>query len=349
MSKSYTKESPAGFEKRKAEHISLALAPENQASDCSTFNTIQLIHEALPELNFNDVSIESTRWGKPTRTPFFVSSMTAGHAGAIDINDVLANACSQTGWAMGVGSQRRQLFDANHKNEWETISTRYPSVNFFANIGIAQIIGTPVEQLEQLVDSLSAEALIVHLNPLQETLQPEGTPNFTGSLDAITQLTDHISVPVIIKETGCGFTASTLQRLNGTGIAAVDVSGLGGTHWGRIEGKRAQESTWQAIAAQTFKSWGISTIDSLIAAKSLELNFEIWGSGGVRSGLDAAKCIALDATSIGLAKPLLDSALQGVDAVVSTMQQFEDELRIALFCTGSATVSALKEKYHVIT
>jgi isopentenyl-diphosphate delta-isomerase len=211
-------------------------------------------------------------------------------------------------------------------------------------LGIAQLIQTKTDADEKLVDSLEADAMIIHLNALQEALQPEGTTNFKGGLKALEKLAKNLSVPVIVKETGCGFSRATLKRLKTTGVKAVDVSGLGGTHWGRIEGDRSLEGTVQAEAAKTLGSWGISTVDSVLEAVDLKPKFEIWASGGVRSGLDAAKLLAMGANTVGFAKPVLEAAMDGEEALIHKMSVFEYELKTVLFCTGSKSVADLGSK-----
>jgi isopentenyl-diphosphate Delta-isomerase len=214
------------------------------------------------------------------------------------------------------------------------------------NIGISQLITTPLEVIQRLVDTLEAAAMIIHTNPLQECLQTEGTPYFKGCYKAIAQLCKTLTVPVIVKETGCGFSQGTLERLKDLGIYAVDVSGLGGTHWGRIEGTRAKglEDRIRAKAAQTFKNWGVSTVTSLLNALSCEPNYQVWASGGVRSGLDAAKFLAMGAKRVGIAQPMLAAALKGMETILEVMEVFEFELKIALFCTGSHDIKTLQEK-----
>lgn len=329
------------FEKRKQEHIELALEPSSQASD-NELDKLSLTHEALPDFNFSEINISSYRFGKLVPSPFFVSSMTAGHKNALSINYTLVAACAKSGWAMGVGSQRRELTDPNAKLAWQKIRLEFPKVKLFSNLGIAQVINTPVDEISRLVEALEAEALIIHCNPLQEVIQPEGTPQFKGSLLAIKQLVKILPIPIVIKETGCGFSAPTLHRLNDLGIKAVDVSGLGGTHWGRIESKRALHGSIKQRSGETFSNWGIGTVSSVKNAISLQPNFEIWGSGGVRHGLDAAKLLALGVTSVGFAKPMLIAALKGAAEVYELMQTIEYELRIAMFCTGSITVDLLR-------
>lgn len=330
------------FEARKQDHIELALMPDNQADECNPFDRVTLIHEALPDFDFTDLSIKSHRFGRPVDKPFLVSSMTAGHQQSVDINRHLVMACEQMGWAMGVGSQRRELTDPAAAREWTIIRHDHPHVSLFGNLGIAQLIGTPLSDIQRLTDALQASALIIHCNPLQECIQPEGTPQFRGCWFALEQLVKTLPLPVVVKETGCGFSAKTLKQLDDIGVAAVDVSGLGGTHWGRIEGHRAAKDSLHQQAATTFRHWGIDTVNSVLNAVSIRPSYDIWGSGGVRNGLDAAKLIALGASTIGFAKPMLVAALDSVDAIVDLMDSIEYELKVALFCTGSRVLSDIK-------
>lgn len=332
------------FEKRKQDHIQLALDPSNQASNMNCLDRITLMHEALPDLDFEQISLLSARFGKPVAKPFLVSSMTAGHAQSSSINRNLIAACEQTGWVMGVGSQRRELMDKTAAAEWQPLKCEFPNVHLLSNLGITQLIQTPLSDIQRLVDAIEAEALIIHCNPLQELIQPEGTPQFKGCWQSLAHLVRHIALPVVIKETGCGFSIHTLKRLNEIGVAAVDVSGLGGTHWGRIEGGRAPEHSLQYKTAITFRNWGIDTVTSVHNAFAVNPNFEVWGSGGVRHGLDAARLFALGVSSVGFAKPMLDAALKGSQEVIHLMQNIEYELKVAMFCTGSAALQDLKGK-----
>ncbi len=332
------------FEQRKRDHIELALMPANQSSELNPFDHLSLVHEALPDINFNDISIQYKRFSKVVEKPFLISSMTAGHSNAVNINKRLIEACAQSGWAMGVGSQRRELTDKQAAFEWQPLRHEFPKVSLFSNLGIAQLINTPVSDIQRLIDSLQADAIIIHCNPLQECIQPEGTTDFKGCWDALEQLVKTIPTPVIVKETGCGFSKNTLIRLNDIGVAAVDVSGVGGTHWGRIEGHRAVNVSLRHQTADTFRNWGIDTRQSVKNATAINPVFEIWGSGGVRHGLDAAKLFALGATTVGFAKPMLEAALESSQHVLNKMMAIEYELKTAMFCTGSLILSDLKEK-----
>jgi isopentenyl-diphosphate delta-isomerase len=331
------------FEQRKRDHIALALMPDNQTSELNPFDRFELTHEALPDLNFDEINISGMRFNQPVEKPFLVSSMTAGHTKAASINQHLIAACAQSGWAMGVGSQRRELTDETAAFEWAPLRRAFPEVALFSNLGVAQAVHTPLEVIQKLIDALQAKALIIHCNPLQECLQPEGTPQFKDCWQALELLTKKLPTPIVVKETGCGFSKRTLARLNDIGVGAVDVSGLGGTHWGRIEGHRASQDPLRHQAAQTFRNWGIDTLQSVQNAVSIDPQFEIWGSGGVRHGLDAAKLFAQGASSVGFAKPMLEAALQSTEQVLTKMATIEYELKTALFCTGSRTLHELKE------
>ena len=227
------------FGQRKRDHIEISLRSESQAS-INQFQKIQLQHQPLPEINFADVSLDTKVFGYPLKSPLFVSSMTLGHDGAGEINSRLAEACQTRGWMMGVGSQRRQLFDKGAEKECISLRERFPHLVLFGNIGLAQVIESSTQDIQKLVDSLSAQFLVVHTNPLQEVIQKEGTPQFKGGLQALKRLAAEIKVPVVLKETGCGFSQSSLQSLDELGLAAIDMSGLGGTHWGRVEGLRGE-------------------------------------------------------------------------------------------------------------
>ena len=337
-----SKDTIENFAKRKAEHITISLQPENEALGHSGFDKINLLHEALPDVNFEDTNITTKNLGIDLPSPFLVSSMTAGHKQGEQINKNIASACEKTGWLMGVGSQRRQLFDNQAKQEWIALRSKYPNTKMLGNIGMSQIITTSPKDIKDILSPINANALFVHANPLQECIQVEGTPQYKGWFNALSNLIDELDIPIIIKETGCGFSEKTLLKLNNLNIHAVDVSGFGGTHWGRIEGARATDNRQRQITAKTFANWGISTVDSLLLAQNLDLNYEIWGSGGIRNGLDAAKALALGANIVGFAKPILEKALIGTDAIVEYMRQVEFELKTALFCTGNKNLESLQ-------
>lgn len=335
------------FESRKVDHIRLALDPSTQTLGASGLDRIHLIHEAFPEINFSDVNFSTTVFGKQVAAPLFVSSMTAGHSGSTNLNLTMARVCEKRNWPMGVGSQRKQLSDTSAEAEWKEIRKQCSRVRFFGNIGVSQLAQAGIDGVRRLADSLEAEAMIVHTNPLQEALQPEGTPNFKGGLKALEKLCRELERPVIVKETGCGFSQSTLKRLMNLGVAVVDVSGIGGTHWGRVEGGRSQPGSLLHTAAQTFADWGESTVGSLMRALELKPDYAVWASGGVRTGLDVAKLVAVGAKMVGLAKPIIEAALDGEEVLDKRMATIEYELKVAMFCTGSSTIAQLQEQKRV--
>lgn len=341
------------FQNRKEDHIRLALDEANQASvEFNQWNKIELLHEALVDLDFSEVNLSSVILNRKEKTPFFISSMTAGHDLSASINLSLAKACVKKSWFMGVGSQRKELADSSLAKEsfkeWELVRAQVPDVQLLANIGVSQLISHPIEKIQALVTSSEARALIIHLNSLQEVLQVEGTPEFKNSTKAIKNLCKSLKVPVIIKETGCGFSKKTLLKLYNLGVSAVDVAGFGGTHWGLIEGARAKPESLQNQASQTFASWGVSTVQSLIWAsevnKEVKNPFEYWASGGIRNGLEAAKALALGATAVGIAQPILKALQVSEEQLLVKMELLEYELKIALFCSGCKNIIELKDK-----
>lgn len=350
-------ETPSQFEKRKQDHIRIALDPRSQAEGLSGLDRVQLIHEALPDFNFQEVDPSTSFFSKkasltassrktkiPLSAPFFISSMTGGHEKAAEINIRLAHLSSEKQILMGVGSQRRELTDPQARHEWREIRKEAPKALLLGNLGIAQVIQTPTDQIEALVDSLEAEALFIHLNPLQECLQPEGTPHFRGGYDAIEKVVKALSIPVIVKEVGCGFSIDTLRRLYGAGVYAVDVSGLGGTHWGRVEGYRSGEEEFLFQISKTFENWGLSTVQSLLNAKEISPFNPVWASGGVRDGVQIVKLLAMGADLVGLAQPWLAAALKNDKFVADLYDKLLLEIKIAMFCTGVQNINDFKTK-----
>ncbi|PWU20532.1 MAG: type 2 isopentenyl-diphosphate Delta-isomerase [Bdellovibrio sp.] len=322
------------FEARKQDHIRIALSEAVQTRAASGLDEICLLHEAIPDLDFSEVDLSSTFFGRRSPVPFYVSSMTAGHPEAPKINSILVRAASRRGWPMGVGSQRRELTDPAAAKEWRDLRRECPAAILLGNLGMAELIRARLEDIQRLVDHLEADAFFVHCNPLQEGLQAEGNPNYKGSYSALERVARALSIPVVVKETGCGFSRQTMERLKTSGVAAVDVAGLGGTHWGRVEGYRNPAGHLLHESAKNFADWGIPTVQSILWAKEVGGDFDVWASGGIRHGLDAAKVLSLGADRVGIAQPLLAAALQGEEQLDHLMSRFEFELRLALFCTG---------------
>lgn len=331
------------IEKRKKSHLDLSLRPESQSFTDSCFDSLQLIHEAIPDLDFSDISIAQKGLGYSLKAPFFVSSMTGGWKESSQWNLKLAKACQSRGWAMGVGSQRSQLEDSKKAEEWRALRQACPDLILFGNIGLAQVLKFSTKEINLLVDSLKAQAMIVHCNPLQEAIQSEGTPQFKSGIQALKKLAKELPVPLIVKETGCGFSKQTLDRLTDLGLGAVDVSGLGGTHWGKIEGQRFDAKDFRFGIADTFGDWGISTLESLLYSLQEQRDYELWASGGMRTGVDAAKALSLGASLVGFAQPILKALQLGEEALNQFMSRLELELKVSLFCTGSASIKDLQK------
>jgi isopentenyl-diphosphate delta-isomerase len=348
-------ESSTQFEARKRDHIRIALDKRSQAFGQSGLDSVELIHEALPDLDFKEVDISTSFFfgrSLPVQlsSPLFISSMTAGHKNGQQINEALARLSDRRQVLMGVGSQRRELDDSSVSKEWIQVRKQAPQALLIGNIGITQLIKAPLAKILKLLEATQALGLFVHVNSLQEVLQMEGTPSFKDSLRAISDLVKSVGMPVIVKEVGCGFSEQTLKRLQDTGIFAVDLAGKGGTHWGRVEGYRSQPEELSCQIAQTFQNWGVSTVQSLLNARAAQVSYEVWASGGVRSGLDAGKLLALGAKKVGLAKPFLEAIILNDQVLAADkadkqleilLNRLEAELKITMFCTGSEKLQDL--------
>jgi len=337
-------ESIQDFENRKASHIHHSLSDLVQTPHLNDLSSIRLIHEALPDFNFQDIVTTTKVFSHSVSCPLFISSMTAGHETGVKLNHRLAKAAGVHGWLMGVGSQRRELTDPKAVQEWKELRKVAPLVKLIGNLGISQVITSSTEQVKKLVEGLEPLALFVHLNPLQEVLQLEGTPEFRGGSKALEKLCRELPIPVIVKEVGCGISAATAKRLISAGVSAIDVAGVGGTHWGRVEGLRAKEASQSHVkfrVSQTFQDWGLGVVESLLQVKKVADSCQVWASGGVRSGLDAAKLLALGASMVGFAQPLLRAAHESDEALDLQMSQLELELKIAMFCSGTKSIDTL--------
>ena len=337
------------FINRKRQHLELALQDEMQAIESASLNRVQLNHDSLPDLDLREVSIESSFLDRPIATPYYVAGMTAGHEQAEEINSRLAEACASRGWLFGIGSQRREI-DTEIEAEFTDsanshLISRFPQLKLIANLGITQLIElhrkNEFSKFFKVLDRTRASLAAIHLNPLQEAIQPEGTPYFRGSFSALSEFVAQCPIPVMVKETGTGMGINTLRKLSQLNLFAVDVSGLGGTHWGRIEGRRAEVNSVSAALGEAFSNWGVTTLESVRNATAVIENTEIWASGGMRTGVDAAKLLCLGANRIGFAKPALESALKSADALDHWMATKEQELRVALFCTNSLSIADL--------
>jgi isopentenyl-diphosphate Delta-isomerase len=343
------------IEQRKADHLRLSASGDVDALASPGWDDVALVHEALPEVDHCDIDLSVTFVQRQLRAPLVIAGMTGGHRTAHEVNAVLARAAERHGLAMGVGSQRAALRRADLAYTYAVVREQAPSALLISNIGVPQLIAQgdaqplTLEDVQAAIAMIRADALAVHLNFLQESVQPEGERNARGGSTAIASVTEHVNVPVIAKETGAGLSRSTALRLQQLGVRALDVGGVGGTSFAAVEGLRAeaQGAAGSQKLGEVLRDWGIPTSVSVIGAQATQL--PVIATGGIRTGLDAAKALAIGATLVGVARPLLQAALEGDAAVDAWIAQFLDELRTVLFLTGSADLQALRQKPRVIT
>jgi len=312
----------------------------------SGFNDIRLVHNALPECNLNTIDTSIRFLGHPLKSPLFIAAMTGGHPDTTEVNRRLACAAERFGIGIGVGSQRAALENPDLEDSFTVVREHAPSAFVCANLGIIQLREHGPEWADRAVEMIDAQALCVHLNPLQEAIQPEGDRNLDGCLDALAHLCDGCRYPVIAKETGSGISAETARKLWSAGVAAIDIGGFGGTNWAAVERERAKTGE-QVRLGEHFLEWGIPTAVSLVEV--VRTGGPVIATGGLRSGTDMAKAIALGAELCGMALPLLKGAMQGDDALIHTIEELHAQLRVAMFCTGSKTLTELGRARTYIT
>ena len=327
---------------RKADHLRICLDEDVQSHRITNgLERYRFTHCALPELNREDIDISTDFLGKRVATPLLISSMTGGTEQAKLINQRLAKAAQKYGLAMGVGSQRVAV---ENPDLTPTFSVRQyaPDALLFANLGAVQLnYDYGLNQCQRAVDALEADALILHLNPLQEAVQTEGDVNFKGLFAKIEKLVKVLPVPIVAKEVGNGISAATARRLVEVGVAAVDVAGAGGTSWARVESERASDAKQRRLG-NTFADWGIPTAECITEIRELSPTVPLIASGGLRHGLHAAKAIALGANLAGMALPFLQAAHQSEAALDETCAALIAEIATVLFCTGCGDLAALR-------
>jgi isopentenyl-diphosphate delta-isomerase len=326
---------------RKSDHIRINLEEDVRSGLTTGLERYHFIHQALPELNLNEVDLSQNIFKRRVRAPILISSMTGGTEEAAVINRNLASAAQQTGIAMGLGSQRAAI---DHPELAPTFQVRQfaPDVLLFANLGAIQLnYRYGVDECQQAVDMIEADALILHLNALQEAVQPEGDTLFAGLLSKIETVCRSLPVPVIAKEVGWGFSEQTARQLAGAGVAAIDVAGAGGTSWSQVEMHRAKNAS-QARLAAAFVDWGIPTSEAILNVRRAAPGLTIIASGGLRSGVDIAKCIALGASMGGMAGPFLKAAARSLEETVQTIEELKREIQVCMFATGAGDVKALQ-------
>ncbi|GCA76395.1 isopentenyl-diphosphate delta-isomerase [Microcystis aeruginosa NIES-2520] len=330
------------IEHRKAEHLRVCLEEDVEFSEISSgLEKYRFNHCCLPELDRGDINIGTSFLGKTLGAPLLISSMTGGTTLAHLVNTRLATVAQRYRLAMGVGSQRIAL---EQPELAATFSVRHlaPDILLLANLGAVQLnYGCGVEECLKLVDLLEADALILHLNPLQEWVQSGGDKNFRGLIDKIALVCSKLPVPVVAKEVGNGISRTMAQKLIEAGVAAIDVAGAGGTSWAKVESQRAKDKK-QRHLGQVFADWGLPTADCITSIRAINSTIPLIASGGLKNGVDIGKAIALGADLGGLARPFLIAAVASEAAVDELVTFLIAELEIALFCTGNANLSALK-------
>jgi isopentenyl-diphosphate Delta-isomerase len=327
---------------RKADHIRICLE-ENVQFETNTngLERYRFTHCCLPELDYSEVSLSTQFLGKSLGAPLLISSMTGGTDQAKTINSRLAEVAQTYKLAMGVGSQRVVVEKPEVAHTF-AVRSLAPDILLFANLGAVQLnYAYGLDECLKVIDLLEADALILHLNPLQECIQLNGDRNFRGILDKIAILCKKLPVPIAVKEVGNGISAKMAQLLIEAGVSAIDVAGAGGTSWAKVESERAQ-NPMQRRLGQTFADWGLPTAECLVSIRTLAPEIPLIASGGLRNGMDVAKTIALGADLAGLAFPFLQAASKSPEALDHIVQLLIAELTTVLFCTGNATLSALK-------
>jgi len=327
---------------RKTEHLRISLEEDVRFRNVTTgLERYYFVHQALPEINRDDIDLFTTLLGKGLRAPLIVSSMTGGTEEAETINKNLALAAHIYGLGMGVGSQRAALEEPSLSHTYQVREVA-PDILLLANLGAVQLnYGYGVEHCRRAVEMIQADGLVLHLNPLQESLQPEGNTDFSGLLTKIEEVCQGLLVPVIVKEVGWGISEEVAQRLADCGVAAIDVAGAGGTSWSEVEMHRAAGEISRRIAA-AFADWGIPTAESIQMVRRGAPRITLIASGGIRTGVEAAKAIALGADAVALATPFLKPATVSPEAVGEKIREILEQLRTAMFCVGAKNLQQLK-------
>jgi len=337
---------------RKLDHLEICLEEDVQARKVTTgFEEIYLVHRALPEVERSKIDLSTTVFNHKFSAPLIIESMTGGVQKATKINAAIARTVEKLGLGMGVGSQRAAIEDPRLERTFTVAREEAPHAFIMANIGGAQLVrGYGVKEAKKAVRMLQADALIVHLNPLQEAVQPEGETSYAGLLGKIEEIVQALDVPVIVKETGAGIAAEDARKLESIGVAGIDVAGAGGTSWAAVESHRAklQGDEFHQRLGEAFWDWGIPTAASLIETTQW-VRTPVIASGGIRSGIDVAKALVLGASLAGMATPVLDPAFHGAEEVEKKLRLVIEELRNTMFLVGASSVQKMARVSAIMT
>ena len=323
---------------RKLEHLLICKNYDVEFKDKTTgFEDIELIHNALPEIDKNDIDLSTSAFGKKLDSPLFITAITGGHPASKEINKQLAIVAEENNIALGVGSQRAACEHPELEDTYSVVRDNAPDCLLVGNIGAPQL-----NLANKAVEILDADILAIHLNPLQESIQPEGDLDARGYLDLISKITDTVDIPVMAKETGCGISGETARQLADAGVNFIDIEGAGGTSWAAVETYRAEDRYY----GELFWDWGIPTAISTAEVVN-NVDIPVVSSGGIRSGLEAAKAIALGADSVGMALPFLKKSISH-EELTQFINKFNDSLRIAMFLVGANNIEELKQSKLVV-
>ncbi|MCZ2126969.1 MAG: type 2 isopentenyl-diphosphate Delta-isomerase [Anaerolineales bacterium] len=333
----------APIDQRKLDHIKINLEQDVRSALTTGLENYRFVHEALPELDLNRLDTTLNLFGKPLAFPALISSMTGGAEQAQTINLRLAEAAQECGVAMGVGSQRAALEQPEQAATFQ-VRRAAPDILLFANLGAVQLnYGYGADECRRAVEMIQADALYLHLNPLQEAVQHGGDVNWVGIAKKIEEICKKSEVPVVAKEVGWGFSERTARVLADCGVAAIDVAGAGGTSWSQVEMHRAPDEFSRQLAA-TFVGWGVPTADAILNVRRAAPHLPVFASGGLKDGLDVAKCVALGASLGGMAGGLLKAAAVSTEKAVEALKLVKRQIEVAMFACGAGTLKDLADK-----
>lgn len=340
------------IKQRKKDGIEIPLHKDVQAKAATTLlEHVRLVHNALPELDYDEIDLSTTFLGRRFSAPIIIDSMTGGTDEATIINGRLGELAEKFGFGMGLGSQRAGLKSEELAATYSVARKNAPNAFLIANIGGAQLAkGLSIDEARKIVKMIRANALVVHLNSLQELVQPEGEPKYRGVLSKISELAKAMDVPVMVKEVGAGISREVAVKLEMAGVSAINVAGAGGTSWAGVEKLRADSAndSLKQHLGELFWDWGIPTAASLIEAKRA-VKLPLVASGGLRNGLEAAKCIALGASMVGMAYPFLKAAAKSKEDLESFARTVIAELQSTMFLVGAKNIPALASSRYILT